>query len=32
MTTITIALIGWLLMQIPLGILLGKALKYRLRN
>lgn len=30
--TLTVALTGWLLMQIPLGILLGKALKYRLRD
>jgi hypothetical protein len=32
MTTIIIALSGWIIMSLPLAILLGKTIRFRLRD
>ncbi len=32
MTTIIIALTGWVIMSLPLAILLGKMVKFRIRD
>jgi len=32
MTSITIALIGWLLVSLPLGFILVKTIRFRLRD